>query len=33
MIDIRPARFPEDLHDVRAIFREYADGLGIDLSF
>ena len=33
MIDIRLARFPEDLDAVRAIFREYADSLGIDLSF
>ena len=33
MIDIQPARFPEDLDTVRVIFREYADSLGIDLSF
>ncbi|BFG78331.1 GNAT family N-acetyltransferase [Paraburkholderia terrae] len=33
MIDIRPARFPDDIDAVRAIFREYADGLGIDLGF
>ena len=33
MIDIRPARFPDDIDVVRAIFREYADGLGIDLGF
>ena len=33
MIDIRPARFPDDIEAVRAIFREYADGLGIDLGF
>jgi len=30
---IRPARFPQDLDTVRALFREYADGLGVDLSF
>lgn len=33
MIDIRAARFPDDIDAVRAIFREYADGLGIDLGF
>jgi ribosomal protein S18 acetylase RimI-like enzyme len=33
MIDIRPARFPDDIEAVRAIFREYADGLGVDLGF
>ena len=33
MIDIRPARFPDDIDVVRAILREYADGLGIDLGF
>ncbi|SIT45566.1 GCN5-related N-acetyltransferase [Paraburkholderia ribeironis] len=33
MIHIRSARFPEQLEVVRAIFREYADSLGIDLSF
>ncbi|WP_109479276.1 GNAT family N-acetyltransferase [Paraburkholderia sp. C35] len=33
MTDIQPARFPEDLDAVRAIFREYADSLGIDLGF
>lgn len=30
---IAPARFPEDLELVRALFREYADGVGVDLSF
>ena len=30
---IRLARFPEDAELVRALFREYADGLGIDLCF
>jgi len=33
MTAIHPARFPEDLESVRAIFREYADSLGIDLCF
>jgi len=33
MTAIRPARFPADLEAVRQIFREYADGLGIDLAF
>ena len=32
-IAIHPARFPEQVDLVRAIFREYADSLGIDLSF
>jgi len=30
---IRPARIPEDLPEVRALLREYADSLGVDLSF
>lgn len=33
MIDIRPADPARDLDVVRGIFREYADGLGIDLGF
>jgi ribosomal protein S18 acetylase RimI-like enzyme len=33
MVVIRPARFPQDLESVRAIFREYADSLGFDLCF
>jgi ribosomal protein S18 acetylase RimI-like enzyme len=33
MTDIRLAEFPRDLAEVRSLFREYADGLGIDLNF
>ncbi|SEJ97834.1 Acetyltransferase (GNAT) family protein [Paraburkholderia diazotrophica] len=33
MTAVQPARFPDDLDAVRAIFREYADSLGVDLSF
>jgi ribosomal protein S18 acetylase RimI-like enzyme len=33
MIDIRLAADPADLPVVRRLFREYADGLGIDLCF
>jgi ribosomal protein S18 acetylase RimI-like enzyme len=32
-IEIRPADVPRDLPVVRQLFREYADGLGIDLGF
>jgi GNAT superfamily N-acetyltransferase len=30
---LRPARFPDDLPEIRALFGEYADSLGVDLSF
>jgi len=33
MISIRPATIPMDLPLVRGLFREYAEGLGIDLCF
>ncbi|WP_043320931.1 GNAT family N-acetyltransferase [Corallococcus coralloides] len=33
MIGIEPARLPEDLALVRTLWREYAEGLGIDLGF
>jgi GNAT superfamily N-acetyltransferase len=33
MIDIRPAELPRDLHEVRSLFREYAEGLNINLEF
>lgn len=33
MTDIRPADLPGDLEVVRALFAEYAGGLGIDLGF
>lgn len=33
MIEIRPARFPDDLLFVQNLFREYANGLGVDLCF
>jgi len=33
MIAIEPAQFPRDLPVVETLFREYADGLEIDLSF
>ncbi len=32
-IVIAPACFPDDAELVRSLFREYIDGLGIDLSF
>jgi ribosomal protein S18 acetylase RimI-like enzyme len=32
-IDIRPARIPEDLPVVRALLREYAHALDVDLCF
>jgi ribosomal protein S18 acetylase RimI-like enzyme len=31
--DIRHAAFPHDAEVVRTLFQEYADGLGVDLSF
>jgi GNAT superfamily N-acetyltransferase len=33
MIEIRTAESPRDLPVIRELFREYADGLGIDLGF
>lgn len=33
MVEIRRAALPTDLTTVRAMFREYGDSLGIDLSF
>ena len=32
-ISIDPADMPRDLATVRALFREYADGIGVDLCF
>jgi ribosomal protein S18 acetylase RimI-like enzyme len=31
--EIRLAEFPRDTETVRVLFREYAEGLGVDLSF
>jgi N-acetylglutamate synthase-like GNAT family acetyltransferase len=33
MIEIRRAELPRDLPVIQELFREYADGLGIDLGF
>ena len=33
MTEIRPATLPNDLAEVRRLFRDYADGLDVDLSF
>jgi len=33
MIEIRPAELPRELAQVRGLFRDYADGLGVDLGF
>lgn len=32
-VSIAPARLPDDLPDVRALFREYAEAIGFDLAF
>jgi ribosomal protein S18 acetylase RimI-like enzyme len=33
ILDIRPARSPEDIATAARLFRAYADGLGVDLCF
>jgi ribosomal protein S18 acetylase RimI-like enzyme len=33
MLDLAPIQTPEDLDEVRALFREYAGSLGFDLGF
>lgn len=33
MIALVPARFPDDLDTVRALFRAYAERVGVDLGF
>ena len=33
MLDIRPVHDPADVEEVRTLFREYADSLGVDLSY
>ncbi len=33
MIVIEPARLPEDVPEIRTLWREYAEHLGIDLGF
>ena len=33
MLEIRPATSAEEVETARILFREYADGLGVDLAF